>query len=385
MRRRPGGVEAALAELRRGRMVVVCDGEGRESEGDLLVAAQFATAEAINFMAKEARGLICLALSDARCDELGLTPIGRRAEAAGEGGFMVSIEAREGVTTGISAPDRARTVEAAIDPGRGADDLVAPGHVFPLRARSGGVLARAGHTEAAVDLAALAGLRPAGVICEILNPDGTMARGDEVAAYADRHGLALVTVPDLIAHRRRVERPLRSVFSERPDLSEAMRAVMGRFATGVTVVTAREADGEAVGTTVNAVSSVSLRPPLLLVCLARDSLTLEATRHSDRFALNVLAADQRHHSVRFAAKGADARAEEVEFDDHEAGVPVLPGSLATVACRVEAIHPAGDHEIVVGEVLSTALGPPEVAPLLFFRGSYAELAEPGALSSLAAG
>jgi 3,4-dihydroxy-2-butanone 4-phosphate synthase len=382
---RRGGVEAVLEDLRRGRLVVVCDGEGRESEGDLLVGAQFASAEAINFMAKEARGLICLALSDARCEELGLTPIGRRAEAGGEDRFMVSIESREGVTTGISAHDRARTVATAIDPERGAADLVAPGHVFPLRARPGGVLERGGHTEAAVDLAGLAGLAPAGVICEILNPDGTMARGGELDAYAERHGLALVTVPELIAHRRRERPPLRSVPGERPGVIDSMRAVMGHFATGVTVVTAREACGEAVGTTVNAVSSVSLQPPLLLVCLARDSLTLAAARDAGRFALNVLAAEQREHSVRFASKGPEARPDEVEFDDHEEGVPVLPGSLATVACRVEAIHPAGDHEIVVGEVLATATAPPGAEPLLFFRGSYAALGESAALASATAG
>lgn len=167
-------------------------------------------------------------------------------------------------------------------------------------------------------------------------------------------------------------------------MSDPMRAVMGHFATGVTVVTARGGDGEPVGTTVNAVSSVSLRPPLLLVCLARDSLTLLAARESGHFALNMLSAEQRHHSVRFAAKGDDARSYEVEFDEHETGVPILPDSLATLACRLDAAHLAGDHEIVVGEVLSTLIAPPEVEPLLFFRGSYAGLAEAEAEAATAA-
>jgi 3,4-dihydroxy-2-butanone 4-phosphate synthase len=359
------GVQAALEDLRRGRMVVVCDGEGRAGEGDLVIAAEFAGPEAVNFMAKEARGLICVVLSEGRCAELDLTPIGRREQS--EGHFMVSIEAREGVTTGISAHDRARTIAAASDPASGAADLVQPGHVFPLRARAGGVLERAGHTEAALDLVELGGLGPAAVICEILDGDGSMASGDALTAYAERHDFVLVTVDDLIAHRDR-ERHLAS-----PELSDSIRQVMGHFATGVTVVTARDGAGAPVGTTVNAVSSVSLRPALLLVCLARDSLTLEAARASGRFGLNVLAAEQRHHSVRFAAKGDGSQAEEVEFDDHHAGVPVLPGSLATVACRVEAIHTAGDHEIVVGQVLATDLADAASPPLLFFRGSYAEL------------
>jgi 3,4-dihydroxy-2-butanone 4-phosphate synthase len=366
-------VERALEDLRGGQMIVVSDGADRAGEGDLVVAAQYAGAEAINFMAKEGRGLICLALADERCEELGLTPIGRREE--GDGRFMVSIEAREGVSTGISAHDRARTIATAIDPASDAEDLVQPGHVFPLRARPGGVLERAGHTEAAVDLTALAGLLPAAVVCEVLDDDGSMASGERLADYAERHRLTLVTVDDLLAFRDRTRAHPREV-------SDSLRLVMGHFATGVTVVTAREAGGGPVGTTVNAVSSVSLRPPLLLVCLARESLTLAAARESGRFALNVLAEEQRHHSVRFAAKGDAARAGEVEFDDHDAGVPVLPGSLATVACRVEAIYGAGDHEIVVGEVLSTEIAAAEVAPLLFFRGSYAALA--GARESLVA-
>src|SRR5216117_2963933 len=166
-------IEEALEEIRRGRMVVVCDDESRENEGDLTMAAQFVTPEAINFMAKEARGLICLALTPARCDELGLDLMAAKNESLFETAFTVSIEAREGVTTGISAADRARTIQVAIDPHSAPRDLVQPGHVFPLKAKAGGVLERTGHTEASVDLARLAGLTPAGVICEIMKDDGT--------------------------------------------------------------------------------------------------------------------------------------------------------------------------------------------------------------------
>jgi 3,4-dihydroxy 2-butanone 4-phosphate synthase/GTP cyclohydrolase II len=198
-------IDDAIADIRAGRTVIVCDGEDRENEGDLVMAAQFATPESVNFMAKEARGLICLALSTERCDELGLSPMTRRNQSLHETAFTVSIEARHGVTTGISAHDRARTIQTAIDPASTAEDLVQPGHIFPLRARSGGVLERSGHTEAAVDLARLAGVSPAGVICEILNDDGTMARVGDLIPYAARHGLRMITVAELIAHRRQSE------------------------------------------------------------------------------------------------------------------------------------------------------------------------------------
>jgi 3,4-dihydroxy 2-butanone 4-phosphate synthase/GTP cyclohydrolase II len=208
-------IDDALADIRAGRTVIVCDGEDRENEGDLVMAAQFATPESINFMAKEARGLICLALSAERCDQLGLRPMTRRNESLHETAFTISIEARHGVTTGISAYDRSRTVQTAIDPECGADDLVQPGHIFPLRARTGGVLERSGHTEAAVDLARLAGLLPAGVICEILNEDGTMARVGDLIGYAHRHGLKMITVAQLIAHRRQRESLVERVASAR--------------------------------------------------------------------------------------------------------------------------------------------------------------------------
>jgi 3,4-dihydroxy 2-butanone 4-phosphate synthase/GTP cyclohydrolase II len=199
-------IEQAIEDIRQGKMVVVCDDETRENEGDLTMAAQFVTPEAINFMAKEGRGLICLALSPARCDELGLDLMAAKNESAFETAFTVSIEARSGVSTGISAADRARTIQVAIDPETSPRELVQPGHVFPLKARIGGVLERVGQTEAAVDLARLAGLNPAGVICEIMNDDGTMARVPDLRRYCERHGLKMITVADLVAYRRRHEK-----------------------------------------------------------------------------------------------------------------------------------------------------------------------------------
>jgi 3,4-dihydroxy 2-butanone 4-phosphate synthase/GTP cyclohydrolase II len=186
-------------------MVVVVDDEDRENEGDLTMAAQFATPEAVTFMATHGRGLVCLCLTGERCDELSLRPMTDRNESPFGTAFTVSIEAREGVTTGISAHDRSRTIQVAIDDASAVGDLVQPGHVFPLRAEAGGVLQRAGQTEAAIDLARLAGLRPAGVICEIMNDDGTMARVPDLVEFCKRHGLLMITVADLIAYRRRSE------------------------------------------------------------------------------------------------------------------------------------------------------------------------------------
>ncbi len=202
-------VDEALEDLREGRMVIVCDDEDRENEGDLTLAAQFATAERINFMAKEGRGLICLTLTPQRCAELKLPPMTLHNEARLETAFTVSVEAREGVTTGISAADRAHTIQVAIAPETKPGDLVQPGHVFPLMARPGGVLERSGQTEAGVDLARLAGLYPASVICEIMNDDGTMARVPDLIPYARRHGLKIVTVADVIKYRRRTEKLVR--------------------------------------------------------------------------------------------------------------------------------------------------------------------------------
>ena len=206
-------VEEAIEDIRAGKMVVVCDDKDRENEGDLTLAAQFATPEAINFMAKEGRGLICLALTPGRCDELGLDLMAAKNESPFETAFTVSIEAREGVTTGISAHDRARTIQVAIDPSARPRDVVQPGHVFPLKAKPGGVLERVGQTEAAVDLARLAGLNPSGVICEIMNDDGTMARVDDLVGYCQRHDLKMITVADLVAYRRRHDKLVERVVS----------------------------------------------------------------------------------------------------------------------------------------------------------------------------
>jgi 3,4-dihydroxy 2-butanone 4-phosphate synthase/GTP cyclohydrolase II len=199
-------IEEAIEEIRRGRIVVVVDAADRENEGDLTIAAQFATPEAINFMATHGRGLICLCLTEERCDELRLRPMAERNETPFGTAFTVSIEAREGISTGISARDRSRTIQVAIDPSKGHPDLVQPGHIFPLRARAGGVLRRAGQTEAAVDLARLAGLNPAGVVCEVMNDDGTMARVPDLVPYCEEHGLKMITVADLIEYRRRHEK-----------------------------------------------------------------------------------------------------------------------------------------------------------------------------------
>jgi len=208
-------IEEALEEIRAGRFVVVVDDEDRENEGDLTIAAQFVTPEAVNFMATYGRGLICLCLTPERCSELGLRQMTDQNETPYGTAFTVSIEAREGVSTGISAHDRAHTIQVAIDPVSTAYDLVQPGHVFPLQARSGGVLQRSGQTEAAVDLARLAGLTAAGVVCEIMNDDGTMARVPDLVAYCDRHALKMVTVADLIEYRRKHEKLVQRVVSVR--------------------------------------------------------------------------------------------------------------------------------------------------------------------------
>jgi 3,4-dihydroxy 2-butanone 4-phosphate synthase / GTP cyclohydrolase II len=204
-------IEEAIADIRQGKMVVVVDDEDRENEGDLTIAAQFVTPDAVNFMRKEGGGLICLALTPERCDELGLDLMAAKNESPFETAFTVSIEARDGVTTGISAADRAHTIQVAIDPASSPRDLVQPGHIFPLKAKPGGVLERTGQTEAAVDLARLAGLNPSGVICEIMNEDGSMARIDDLVDYCDRHALKMVTVADLIAYRRSHDRLVQRV------------------------------------------------------------------------------------------------------------------------------------------------------------------------------
>ena len=208
-------IEDAIEDIRSGRFVVVVDDADRENEGDLTIAAQFVTPESIAFMATHGRGLICLCLTPERCDELDLRPMTDHNETPLGTAFTVSIEAREGVSTGISAHDRARTIQVAIDPRSVPHDLVQPGHVFPLRAKPGGVLQRSGQTEAAVDLARLAGLNPAGIVCEIMNDDGTMARVPDLVAYCERHDLKMVSVADLIEYRRRTEQLVERVVSVR--------------------------------------------------------------------------------------------------------------------------------------------------------------------------
>ncbi len=199
-------IEDIIDAARNGKMFVLVDDEDRENEGDLVIPAQMATPDAINFMAKHGRGLICLALTRERVEQLKLPLMARHNESRLHTAFTVSIEARDGITTGISAPDRARSIAVAIDPARGPQDIVSPGHIFPLMARDGGVLVRTGHTEASVDIARLAGLIPAGVICEVMNDDGTMARRDDLIAFAQHHGLKVATIADLIAYRRRHDR-----------------------------------------------------------------------------------------------------------------------------------------------------------------------------------
>src|SRR3954465_14449631 len=197
----PAGTEAIINEARNGRMFILVDDESRENEGDVVIPAQMATPDAVNFMARHGRGLICLALIKDRADQLGLEPMTRTNRSRNETAFTVSIEAKEGISTGISAADRARTIAVAIDSANGPDAIVSPGHVFPLIARPGGVLVRAGHTEAAVDVARLAGLNPSGVICEIMREDGTMARLDDLMDFARAHDLKIGTIRDLIAYR----------------------------------------------------------------------------------------------------------------------------------------------------------------------------------------
>ena len=207
-------VDEIIEDARNGRMFILIDHEDRENEGDLVIPAQMATPDAINFMATHGRGLICLALPGERVDALGLPLMASQNSSRHETAFTVSIEAREGVSTGISAHDRALTVAMAIDHSKGPQDIATPGHVFPLRARDGGVLVRAGHTEAAVDVARLAGLNPSGVICEIMNEDGTMARLPDLVAFAQRHNLKIGTISELIGYRRRHDNLVRLISEE---------------------------------------------------------------------------------------------------------------------------------------------------------------------------
>ncbi len=208
-------IDEIIEDMKRGKPVIIVDDEDRENEGDLIIAAQMASPENINFMAKDGRGLICLPMEEAMVDRLGLQLMGRGNNSQHRTAFTVSIEAKEGVTTGISAADRATTIQAAINPANGSNDIATPGHIFPLLAREGGVLVRAGHTEAAVDLSKLAGFSGAGVICEIMNDDGTMARLDDLALFATKHDLKIGTIADLISYRRRTEIMVKSIHDEK--------------------------------------------------------------------------------------------------------------------------------------------------------------------------
>ncbi len=237
-------IEDIIDDARNGKMIVLVDAEDRENEGDLVIPAQMATPDAINFMAKYGRGLICLSMTEERVSKLGLPLMSQDNSSRLQTNFTVSIEAREGVTTGISAADRSHTISIAIDPSKGAQDIVSPGHVFPLVAREGGVLRRTGHTEAAVDIARLAGVLPAGVICEIMNDDGTMARLPDLVQFAQFHGLKVGTIADLIEYRRRhdslIEREVETeitskyggdwkmiVYSNKPEYAEHVALVKG--------------------------------------------------------------------------------------------------------------------------------------------------------------
>ncbi len=220
--------EEIIEEAREGRMFILVDAEDRENEGDLIVPAQFATPAAVNFMAKHGRGLICLALTSERTQQLGLTPMTSRNQTRMGTAFTVSIEAREGVSTGISAADRAHTIAVAIDASKSAEDIVSPGHVFPLMARDGGVLVRAGHTEASIDIARKAGLNPSAVICEIMNDDGTMARLPELISFAQFHNLKIGAIDDLICYRRAHERYIEQLMAGPFSAREGFRAVLFR-------------------------------------------------------------------------------------------------------------------------------------------------------------
>jgi 3,4-dihydroxy 2-butanone 4-phosphate synthase / GTP cyclohydrolase II len=246
-------IEEAIEDIRQGKMIILVDDEDRENEGDLTMAAEAVTPEAINFMAKYGRGLICLTLTPDKCDELGLRPMVRDNTSPFETAFTVSIEAKRGVTTGISAADRAHTILTAVADNATPADLVSPGHIFPLRSRKGGVLVRSGQTEGSVDLARLAGLRPTGVICEIMNDDGTMSRMPELKKFAKHHGLKICTIADLVAYRLKHERLVRNVaearlpsryggewrciaFDNDVDKLEHIALVKGEFAIGEPVL-----------------------------------------------------------------------------------------------------------------------------------------------------
>jgi 3,4-dihydroxy 2-butanone 4-phosphate synthase/GTP cyclohydrolase II len=309
-------IEDVLEDFRNGRMIILVDAEDRENEGDLVVAGQMATPEAINFMAKHGRGLICLSITEQRAEQLRLEYMTRNNRARNRTAFTVSIEAREGIATGISAHDRALTIATAIDPTKDSNDIVSPGHVFPLIAREGGVLVRAGHTEASVDLARLAGLYPSGVICEIMNDDGTMARMPDLVPFAQRQGLKIGTIEDLIAYRLKNDRIV-----DRTAKTQVESAYGGSFDlyTYVTKVEPVEhlalvkGDVSKPGPVLVRVHAVSVAADLLGIGgVQRESLVqkaMEAIAREERGVI-VLIRDLRPHSVSewIATRSPDPRA-----------------------------------------------------------------------------
>jgi 3,4-dihydroxy 2-butanone 4-phosphate synthase/GTP cyclohydrolase II len=322
-----------LEEIAAGRMVVVLDDEDRENEGDLIMAAEKVRPEDINFMAREARGLVCLALTEPRCRQLGLKPmVGENASPYGTN-FTVSIEAAEGVTTGISAHDRARTVQAAVRGDAKPTDLVQPGHVFPLAAQAGGVLSRAGHTEAATDLAGLAGLEPAGVLVEILHDDGSMARRPELEAFAHRHGLKIGTIADLIRHRLQTEKTIERVHEAEVDTEAGpfhLVAYRDRLKRGLHFALVRGAvdDGAPVLTRVHVRNTLSD-----VLHLRRDDLGLTVTAalrrisEEGRGVLVVLSGEDTAEALLARLQGeqpaADPRAAQNEWRRHGLGAQIL--------------------------------------------------------------
>lgn len=305
--------EEIIADARAGKMVIIVDAEDRENEGDLYIPASMATPEAINFMAKHGRGLICLAVTPERASELKLELMARSNQSRHSTAFTVSIEAREGITTGISAYDRAHTIATAIDPEKVAHDIVSPGHVFPLVARAGGVLVRAGHTETAVDIARLAGHSPAGVICEIMNDDGTMARLPDLVAFAQLHGLKIGTIADLIAYRRRYDSLMRVVEEKLvPDLygAEFALKIYRNTADGQEHIALVKGDVSAPGPVPVRMHSMNILEDV--IGIGRD-----ADRHSliDR-ALRTLAAEKRGVMVLIRDTGPQSLSSRLREDEH---------------------------------------------------------------------
>ncbi|MBN8870562.1 MAG: 3,4-dihydroxy-2-butanone-4-phosphate synthase [Solirubrobacterales bacterium] len=367
--------EEAVEEFKAGRMLLVTGGRHSRTDGDLVVPARAADTNRINFMAKDGRGLICLGLTADRCDELGLQPLAERRMPIDQINFTVSIEAAEGVSTGISAGDRARTIAVATDPENGPESLVRPGHVFPLRERPGGVLARQGHLEAAIDLSRLAGTGDSVVLCQILDEEGESAGTSYLAQFAERFGIKMVQVDEVARHVSDLAM-IRDLEPTEEGTSRELRSILGHFATGVTVLTTTDQDGEPCGTTANAFTSVSLNPPLILICLARESAALEAIRTRGGFVANILADGQQDHSNWFARKGVRLKPELHEFTEGRLGLPVLSGTVAHLECEVERIDAGGDHEILLGRVVSHGRHQDPPDPLLFYQGSYHSLDRP---------